>query len=237
MSASITTKRKSRSQRKFEHDSAQSILKRLNRSANSDNVKRVVELIELFKLAEDYREAIENAYRKRGLSLKLLVSYLANTNISPVEFTDESLREFVGIHEEAVRKLNRLLTRYRWFPTIRDGGLRLTPDYGWRIPHALPHKAKIEANLKRNDPKKYKDLKDSGKLNRWLQKEARLASEAMSSTTDKANLSQRAELAAEHLNPKSGQLEDQSETEESPEDEWLNNRQQKVIVTIPSDTR
>ena len=100
-------------------------------------------------------------------------------------------------------------------------------------------KARIETNLKRNNPAKYKDLKSSGKLIQWLQKEARLASDAMNSTTDQANLSQRAELAGEHLNPPmpDQDQQDQQDQEESPEDDWLKSRQQKVVVTVPSDAK
>jgi hypothetical protein len=62
-------------------------------------------------------------------------------------------------------------------------------------------KARIETNLMRNNPKKYRELEADGKLGQWLQMAADQASEAMNSTSDDANLSQRAELAAEHLNP------------------------------------
>jgi hypothetical protein len=98
-------------------------------------------------------------------------------------------------------------------------------------------KAKIEINLKRNNPKKYGERREGGKLSQWLQKGAEQAAEAMSSTTDEANLSQRAELATEYLNPPAESQEEEPEIEESQEDAWLNSREQKVVVTVPSDVR
>lgn len=94
-------------------------------------------------------------------------------------------------------------------------------------------KARIETSLQQNNPKKYQTLRASGKLAAWIESQAQQAAEAMNSTTSKANEGQRTELAHQFLNP---QTEDQEATpadEETPEDHWLANREQPIILDAP----
>jgi hypothetical protein len=93
---------------------------------------------------------------------------------------------------------------------------------------------RIETNLQHNNPKKYRELKQSGNLAEWLKQQAELASDAMNSTTEDANEGQRAELAGEYLNPLTEEQE--QDEEESPEEEWLRRREGKIILPAISDT-